>query len=65
LEWFQWFEDVSKLIKMTLESRQVQSNGEESNRGIIPFFPSHTLRANLSNLDLGTNLVSKRVGTFP
>jgi hypothetical protein len=63
LEWFQWFEIVSKLIRMTLESSQVQSNGEKSHSGIFPF-PSHTLRANLSNLDLGTNLVSKWLDPF-
>jgi hypothetical protein len=43
---------------MTLESSQVQSNGEKPNSGIIPF-SSHTHRANLSTLDLGTNLASK------
>lgn len=39
LERFQWFEIASKLIRMTLESSQVQTNGEKPNSGIIPFFP--------------------------
>jgi hypothetical protein len=63
LEWFQWFEIASKLIRMTLESSQVQSNGEKPNSGIFPF-SSHTHRANLSNLDLGTNLASKWLEPF-
>jgi hypothetical protein len=63
LEWFQWFEIASKLIRMTLESSQVQSNGEKPNSGIFPF-SSHTHRANLSTLDLGTNLASKWLEPF-
>jgi hypothetical protein len=63
LKWFQWFEIASKLIKMTLESSQVQSNGEKPNSGIFPF-SSHILRAISSNLDLGTNLASKWLEPF-
>ena len=43
LKWIQWCENVSKLIRTTLESTKVNSNGEKSNREKIPKIPSHTL----------------------
>ena len=43
LEWFQWFGNVSKLIRITLESRKIKSKREKSNREKIPFSLTYTL----------------------
>ena len=42
LNWFQWLENVSKLIRITLESRKVKSNGEKPNSEKIPISLTYT-----------------------
>jgi hypothetical protein len=60
VKWFQWFENVSKLIGITLESTKVNSNGEKSNSEITPFLT----HIHLSNLDLATSIASKWLEPF-
>jgi hypothetical protein len=43
LKWIQWFENVPKPIRITLESTKVNSNEEKSHSEEIPKFHSHTL----------------------
>jgi hypothetical protein len=48
-EWFQWLGNVSKPIRITLESRKIKSNGEKSNNEKIPFL-THIHLANFAKL---------------
>jgi hypothetical protein len=43
LKWIQWFENVSKPIGITLESRNIKSSEEKSNREKIPISLTYTL----------------------
>jgi hypothetical protein len=49
LKWIQWFENVSKLIRTTLESTKVKSNEEKPNSEKIPYF-THIHLAKFANL---------------
>jgi hypothetical protein len=42
LKWIQWFENVSKLLGITLESTKVKTNGEKSHSEKIPFLLKYT-----------------------
>ena len=51
LKWIQWFENVSKPLRITLESTQVNSNGERSNSEKIPISLTYT-KGNFANLHM-------------